>query len=752
MKKIVLVILIIFMPFLAFIVLAPPGEDDIDLVINGKSVETDAPVMVATIDAEDVLYVPAVIVAENLGFETGFNEGGKMLILSLGDFTVRLTVESRLVEVGGSREIWSVPVRVFEETVYMPAYAAAEALGALVDWDDDGRTLTIFTPPGFDPPPEEEAAEVPLLNVAYPPEGEPFFYYGESLFVFGTTQSFARVEVTVNGEPVELFDPRSGNFLTMSAIPRGEEVIIAVEAAGAGGTTRVERRVIYPLWWEEMPAEPLAIHSTRLVPADRQILKEGDSLQVAFQGSPGGEAFFQVGGDGAWQSMTERAYPGGPSGKGGIYTATYKVSGQDTPQTGLTAALPVTVSLRRGEEQVEQKLPGRVAFLADYPYRVVEIREEHQLKNRGWLYTYNSGRLQLLANTLGGSGYPSSVVSYLVEGTRFKAVGAFGDYYRVVIGSNENYLIHRDMTREPAGQALADAVLAGAELKETGKMVSLRLKCEERFPFFVDDGKKGLTIKMYGMTAGGALKAPELTASVKGLDLVPYRGEGTGPASAAVEVDFEMIGYKTRWDGTDLVVDLYKPGRVDRENPLRGKVIIVDPGHGGIDSGAPGPGDLDEKDVVLAISLYLKDMLTEAGAEVIMTRTEDIFVNLYDRPEKIDSYGADLFISVHANAHAADAPATEIHGLMMLYNYAHNEKLADIMLETMAKETDLPAFRTWRRNIAVLRHPHPPSVLVEAGYMMHPHDNWYLLHPRGQEELARAMMKGIANYFLATGR
>ena len=86
---------------------------------------------------------------------------------------------------------------------------------------------------------------------------------------------------------------------------------------------------------------------------------------------------------------------------------------------------------------------------------------------------------------------------------------------------------------------------------------------------------------------------------------------------------------------------------------------------------------------------------------------------------------------------------------MTLYNYDHNEKLADIMLDTVTEEMDLPALYTWRRNIAVTRHTQFPSVLVEAGYMMHPQDNWYILHPSGQEKFARAMMEGIKEYFIS---
>jgi N-acetylmuramoyl-L-alanine amidase len=758
MRKIVLALLIVGLPILAFIMFSPPGEIPIELVVNGEIIETDTPVITETIDEEEVIYIPAALVCRQLGYETRVDNDGSALTAHLGDFMVRLTVDSSIVSIGGTSYTWDVPVTVIEEVIYMPAYLSAEALGVLIEWDEAAGKLYIDTPTVFDPVvgetegAEGEETEAPLLNVAYPPEAGVFYYYGESLFVFGTTSSFSQVDVTVNGEPVELLDPRSGNFLTMVDIPRGEETLITVEAANAGGSTTVERLVLYPTWWEKMSLEPLEIHPTRMVPSGRQVLKEGDTLQVAFQGSPGGEAMFRIGDGDTWHSMTERLYPGGPSGDGGIYTAVYRASGLDLPDSGMTEALPVTVSLRKGDRQVTRNLSGSVVFLADFPYKILEVRAEHELKNRGWLYTFNPDQLQLLAATLGGSGCPTSVVSYLAEGTRYRAVGAFGDYYRVEIGSNENYLIHRDVVRELSVSELSEPVLTEIELEEREDKVILHLKTSERFPFFVDDGLSSLALRMHGIAADNEVALPALNGSVKSLSLVPGSGGRQAPAIFTVETDFEMIGFKTSWDGSDLLVEIFKPEKVDRENPLQGKVIIVDPGHGGKDTGAPGPGDLNEKDVNLAMSLYLREMLTEAGAEVIMTRDEDIDVNLYDRPERIDDYDADLFISVHCNAHAASAPATKIHGLMILFNYAHNEKLADIMLQTMAEESELPGFRTWRRNIAVIRHPHVPSVLVEAGYMMHPYDNWYILHPRGQKQLARAMMEGIKNYFLAVGQ
>lgn len=745
-----MILLIIFLPLLAYIMFAPTGESRITLLINGEPADPDTPVILDQINESEIFYVPARAVCEKLGFETSWNSSTNQLSALLGDFSVVLTVDSSIAVVDGVSKSWNAPVKFFEDTIYMPAYPAAEALGALIEWDETVKQLSIYTPREFDTDIAEEQ-DGPLLYVAYPGESELFRYYGDSLFVFGTTKSFALIDVTVNGEPVELYDPRSGNFLTMVQIPRGEEFTIAVEATGTDGTTRVERTVIYPDWWDMMSRDPLAFHSTRLVPSADQVLKEGDILQVAFQGSPGGEATFQIGDRSTSYRMIERSYPGGPSGTGGIYTATYRVSNRDIPETGASAPLPITVTLSRGGEQVTREMPGSITFLADSPYKIVEVKPEHELKNRGWLYSFRDNQLQLLSGTLSGSGYPASVVSYLVEGTRYTAVSAFGNYYRVVIGRDQNYLIHRDVVHTKDTTELARPLLSAIELDENVERISLRLTTTERFHFSTADGKNSLAVTMHGISTAGNIQLPALTESLVDISLSPRSGDGTRPLVFTVKIDLEMTGFKTRWDGTDLLIELYKPGKINRSNPLQDKVIIVDPGHGGSERGAIGPGGLDEKDVVLSMGLYLREMLTDAGATVIMTRTEDIDVNLYDRPERIDQYNADLFISIHANAHAANAPATTIHGIMILYNFAHNENLADIMLDTMVEESNLPRFRTWRRNIAVLRHPHVPSVLVEAGYMMHPHDNWYILHPRGQKELARAMLEGIKNYFLAVG-
>ncbi|MCG2688380.1 N-acetylmuramoyl-L-alanine amidase, partial [Candidatus Parcubacteria bacterium] len=75
-------------------------------------------------------------------------------------------------------------------------------------------------------------------------------------------------------------------------------------------------------------------------------------------------------------------------------------------------------------------------------------------------------------------------------------------------------------------------------------------------------------------------------------------------------------------------------------------------------------------------------------------------------------------------------------------------ELAKIMLDNLVERMGLPQMGVRKRNdLAVLRRPQVPSVLVETAYMMHPEDNWYLLQPINQKEFARAIMQGIIEYF-----
>lgn len=111
--------------------------------------------------------------------------------------------------------------------------------------------------------------------------------------------------------------------------------------------------------------------------------------------------------------------------------------------------------------------------------------------------------------------------------------------------------------------------------------------------------------------------------------------------------------------------------------------VVVDPGHGGHDPGAIGVGGLREADVTLAVGLELRKRLIQRGFRVVMTRDRDRFVSLEERTALAEGVGADVFVSIHANASRRRAA----HGIETFYLDASNERHA---LRVAARENDVP--------------------------------------------------------------
>jgi len=194
----------------------------------------------------------------------------------------------------------------------------------------------------------------------------------------------------------------------------------------------------------------------------------------------------------------------------------------------------------------------------------------------------------------------------------------------------------------------------------------------------------------------------------------------------------------------------------DATHKLAGKVIVVDAGHGGIDSGANRPGVL-EKDINLAIALALKDELNQNGAKVVLSRQTDIELSpecdnekvrgryrrdLAARVEMVEESDADLFISIHANAVANTND--QRHGAEVFFSAKSvaGKALADSIQAELCKVTQ--ASRTAKAaDYFVLRRNKIPAVLVEVGYITNMGERLLLQTPEYQRKLAEAIAKGM---------
>lgn len=210
--------------------------------------------------------------------------------------------------------------------------------------------------------------------------------------------------------------------------------------------------------------------------------------------------------------------------------------------------------------------------------------------------------------------------------------------------------------------------------------------------------------------------------------------------------------------------------------------IVLDPGHGGHDTGSIGPGGLREKDLVLDLALRLGQLISERlGAEVVYTRTDDSYVPLETRTEIANQAKADLFISLHANSsrvrsaagpetfylnfttdpHALEVAAREnapstrsIHELQdLIRKIAQKEKVQES--REFAAHIQKALYNSLRsgKNRGVKKAPflvligaEMPSVLVEVAFLSNPREERLLKQPEYRQRLAEALYRGLFQY------
>jgi N-acetylmuramoyl-L-alanine amidase len=219
-------------------------------------------------------------------------------------------------------------------------------------------------------------------------------------------------------------------------------------------------------------------------------------------------------------------------------------------------------------------------------------------------------------------------------------------------------------------------------------------------------------------------------------------------------------------------------------------VVMIDPGHGGIDSGAVS-GDIFEKDITFSMSKTLKDILEQTGRyEVHLTRNDDIYLKLYQRVALARYKEADLFISIHADSiNQANVKGASIYTLSDQASDEQTQRLAErenksdlisgldldiqdqdvagILIDLSMRETMNQAKYFASRvvdafdgqNIKLLKNPHRfagfavlkapdvPSVLVEVGFLSNPSEARKLMQPQHQQKIGRALLSSIDSYF-----
>jgi N-acetylmuramoyl-L-alanine amidase len=329
---------------------------------------------------------------------------------------------------------------------------------------------------------------------------------------------------------------------------------------------------------------------------------------------------------------------------------------------------------------------------------------------------------------------------FLPRGARVRVVERRGEQLRVQLDSATsawfpaNALALGGAAPAPAGGAAPAARLTVAPAAE---WVDLRFAVQGA-PFLIQAAEDRLVLTLYGRSVppGTSPAADSLLAGVA------WRAATPGRAEAEVRLARPLWGYKAFYEGDGtLVLRVRRPPVIDAAAPLRGVRITVDPGHP--PAGATGPTGLTEAEANLAIGTRLAERLRAAGAEVLLTRTANVPVELGARTDTAVAWDADLLVSVHNNAFGEGVNPFRNHSTAVYYFQPFSAALARELDREIVGVTRIPDLGARHSNLALARPTWMPSALTESLFMLIPEQEAALRNPEFLDRLADAHARGI---------
>jgi len=601
------------------------------------------------------------------------------------------------------------------------------------------------------------AVDGPLaLSVVYPPPDGPPLGARDSTFLFGSTGS-GRATLTIDGTQIPVAP--DGAFLAWLPLPDDSVAIFHLEARKDGEVAVSDLRVRLPPRFVP-PAQGLWLDALSLEPRGAIWAQSGEQLRVSARAASGAAAqvvlpdgrVFPLAPDssaldayGAFERRPDRLAPQPVVRFTGTIPAV--ALGAPLPPVGTPAVAADTgggaaavVLVWRGADTARSPLPVRVTLLDAAAPAVVVLDDD----------TARTGKAR---GTVTGAPAPHGAYHwFFLDGTRAAVDGRVGDQLRLRLSAKSvAWVALADVAAVlPAGTPAPRTRVRLVRLTPGDSSVAARFTLDERVPFRVDEDARSLTVRLYGAASD--------------LDFVQYGGtdslvEGVTwaqPSADECAVTFALsaapFGWRTRWEGNDVVLEIRRPPVVDAARPLAGRTIALDPGHP--PQGATGPTGLREEDANLSVALELRDLLEREGARVVMTRTADTALGVYERTAIADRANAEILVSIHNNALPDGVNPFVNNGTTVYYFQPRAARLAMLTEQALVGEMGLPDLGAARGNFALARDTWMPAILTEGAFLMIPEQESALRTPAFREAYARGVALGIQAYLreLATSR
>ncbi|MFN6365771.1 MAG: N-acetylmuramoyl-L-alanine amidase [Aphanizomenon sp.] len=381
-------------------------------------------------------------------------------------------------------------------------------------------------------------------------------------------------------------------------------------------------------------------------------------------------------------------------------------------------------NLQLDNQRITQTGLGKIEILAATQLGVAEIASESGITRTGPSTDY-------------------SRLTPLPKGTMATVTGKEGEWLRLDYGA----WINSKETKIITGAVAPQTVIRSVGYRRLSTATEIRFPLETAVPVSVEQGNNAFTLTLYNTTAQTdtiRLDDDPLISRLDWQQVSPKQVKYTFNLKK-----FQQWGYKLKYENTTLVLTLRHSPRLNKSKrlPLSNIKIVLDPGHGGKESGASGPTGYLEKDVNLIVSKLLRDELVKRGAKVVMTREDDRDVSLVERQVIINTQEPAIALSIHHNSLPDNGDAENTKGFGTFWYHSQSHSLAVFLQNYVVTNLRKPNYGVFWKNLALTRPSAAPAVLLELGFMSNPYEFEEIVNPQAQRKMASTLADGITKWF-----
>jgi len=326
------------------------------------------------------------------------------------------------------------------------------------------------------------------------------------------------------------------------------------------------------------------------------------------------------------------------------------------------------------------------------------------------------------------------------------ATGLRNGFYHLKMGG----FVAADDVEETDSLPSESIIFTSAKVFDSGTCTDLVLTCADRPAYngAIDENGR-FVLTFYGVDAESApLPTIRVNPLLISCDLVRLDDRVRYCFTLADPENF--YGFDLTYGNGEITVSLKNPTAIDftSELPLSGIGIVLDAGHGGWDRGAAGADPaMHEKDVNLAVTLAASEILTELGAEITLTRTDDTYSDLFQRMAFLEQLNPDLCLSIHQNSMGYTSDITRIRGTLALWTMDSGVMLADAVGRAVSDAFGRNYRGAQYQSLAICRSPKFPSALIEVGFITSVEEYESTIAGDGIRTAAEGIANGVLDYF-----